>query len=207
MRKKILLVAFLALCSSVTVTGTLAYFSHEDQAHNVITSGKVSIELVEKTIDGNTKVDFPKEGIGGVMPGTSVSKIVSVKNTGNADAWIRVGVDLEIKDQNASSSDSIKNLPLAITKDGKTIDVITLDIDDTNWIYENGYYYYKSPVKPEQFTSTLFEHVTFAKEIGNEYQNCTILIDVSAEAVQVANNPIPAASGSNVTDIKGWPNK
>lgn len=209
MKKKILLLAFLAFCSSVAVTGTLAYYTHEDRAHNVITSGNVAIELVEKTLDGNTEIDFPKDGISGVMPGTSVSKIVAVKNTGSADAWIRVSVDMEIHDQNASStaSNSGKKLPLTIQKENRTIDVITLDVDDANWIYENGYYYYKKPVNPDAFTSTLFENVAFAKEMGNEYQNCKVLIDVSAEAVQAANNPIPTASGSNASDVKGWPGK
>lgn len=207
MKKKILLLAALAICTATIASGTLAYYTSQDQAHNVITSGKVAIELVEKTLDGNTKVDFPKEGIDGVMPGTSVSKIVSVKNTGDADAWIRVAVDMEIHDQNASPSNPDRKLPLTIDKGNGKIDVIMLDIDDAGWIYKDGYYYYKKPVKPDDSTTTLFEKVTFAKEMGNEYQNCRISIDVAAEAVQVANNPIPTATGSNVTDIKGWPNK
>lgn len=67
--------------------GTLAYFTSENTAHNVITSGGVNIEVVEKTQgkDG-VLVDFPKEGVRGVMPGSDVSKIVSVKNTGESEA-------------------------------------------------------------------------------------------------------------------------
>jgi len=35
--------------------------------------------------------------------------------------------------------------------------------------------------------------------MGNEYQNCTVSVDVSAQAVQVANN------GADVLEAKGWP--
>ena len=41
--------------------------------------------------------------------------------------------------------------------------------------------------------------VTFAPEMGNEYQGSTAHIDVKADAVQVANN------GETVLDALGWP--
>ena len=49
----------------------------------------------------------------------------------------------------------------------------------------------------------LFNEVLFSSAMGNEYQNCTAKIFVSAQAVQSANNPIP--EGGTVTDIPGWP--
>ena len=39
--------------------------------------------------------------------------------------------------------------------------------------------------------------------MGNEYQNSTATVTVTAEAVQTANNAIP--EGGSVTDIPGWP--
>ena len=55
MKKKILLVAAVVMCLAIATAGTLAYFTSEDTAHNVITSGDVNIELVEQTKkeDGN----------------------------------------------------------------------------------------------------------------------------------------------------------
>ena len=52
------------------------------------------------------------------------------------------------------------------------------------------------PVKPRP---PLFTTVTFAPEMGNEYQNSTAHIDVKADAVQVANN------GDAVLEAAGWP--
>lgn len=199
MKKKVLLLASLAICAAIVASGTLAYFTAEETAHNVITTGSVGIELVEKTKDDSgTEIDFPAEGISGVMPGTSVSKIVSVKNDGEAEAWIRIWVNTAISDEEKQVC-----LPLEIEVGGETIPVITLDTDGEKWTYEEGYYYYNKPVAPGASTGTLFETVKFAPEMGNEYQNCKVLIDVAAEAVQTANNPIP--DGGDVTDVKGWP--
>ena len=199
MKKKVLLLASLAICAAIVASGTLAYFTAEETAHNVITTGSVGIELVEKTKDDSgTEIDFPAEGISGVMPGTSVSKIVSVKNDGEAVAWIRIWVNTAISDEEKQVC-----LPLEIEVGGETIPVITLDTDGEKWTYEEGYYYYNKPVAPGASTGALFETVKFAPEMGNEYQNCKVLIDGAAEAVQTANNPIP--DGGDVTDVKGWP--
>lgn len=193
MKKKLAIISALVICAALISGGTLAYFTDALQVHNVITSGAVKIELVEKTINENgTEVVFPKEGLTGMMPGTSASKIVSVRNTG-AEAWVRVAVDVEIL------SSEGKELPLTVNGE----DMITFTVDDTNWIKSDGCYYYKTAVESGKETEILFDKVHFAPSMGNEYQNCTVRIDVSAQAVQTANNPIPA--GGNVTDIPGWP--
>ena len=74
---------------------TLAFFTAEDTAHNVITSGGVDIDLLEWADEEKT-VPFPQEGAAGVTPGSEVTKIVEVKNTGASDAYIRVKVEKEI---------------------------------------------------------------------------------------------------------------
>ena len=79
MKRKILLAAVAVICLSLLGVGTLAYFTSDGTAHNVITTGGVDIELIETTDDGKP---FPEEGISGVMPGESVTKRVTVKNTG-----------------------------------------------------------------------------------------------------------------------------
>ncbi len=185
MKKKILLAAAVVICLTIAVSGTLAYFTFEDTAHNVITSGGVSIEVVEKTKgEGETEVDFPKEGITGVMPGTEVSKIVSVKNNGNSEAWVRVKVDATIK-----SAEGEGELPS---------DVMTYTVSG-DWTKEGDYYYYKEKVPAGESTSILFDTVKFDPEMGNEYQNCRANIVISAQAVQTANN------GTTVMDAQGWP--
>ena len=195
MKKKVLLLLVLALCLTATTAGTLAYFNDDVTAHNVITSGGVNIAIVEKQAvpgnDGTTELkDFPKEGITGVMPGTSVSKIVKVKNTGASEAWIRVKVDA-----------GITSAPTGQNPNGAALStsVMAYDIQSNDWEYKDGYYYYKQPVASGELTAALFNAVTFSKTMDNTYQNCTANIEISAQAVQTANN------GATVLEAKGWP--
>jgi len=183
MKKKILLAAILVICLSILATGTLAYFTADGTARNVITSGFVDIELIEKHIgEDGTEVDFPGE-ISGVMPGCSVSKIVSVKNTG-AESWIRVHVE-----------------KIVTAADGSVLsgDLITFQVDETKWLFKDGYYYYRLPVATGASTDILFDEVFFDGAMGNEYQGCTTEIVVYAQAVQTANN------GTTVEEAAGWP--
>lgn len=195
MKKKILVVAMLAVLASIAATGTLAYFTTEESAVNVITSGGIAIEIVEKTkADSGVEVDFPEEGLINVMPGTSASKIVRIKNTGKSEAWIRVKMESRIV-----SADG-QELPLEIGENEKE-PVMERTILE-GWIDGgDGYYYYNEPVGPEDLTKELIDTVKFNPAMGNEYQGCTANIEISAQAVQTANN------GTKVTDAKGWPEK
>ena len=190
MKKKILLAAAIVICFAMAASGTLAYFSTTAKATNVITSGGIGIEIREWTIVDGEVAEFPKEGLEGVMPGTSASKVVKIENTGPNEAWIRVKVESSIKDAN--------NRPLASTLENGT-PVIHFDIL-RDWIDGgDGYYYYSKPVAPGDFTTELLKADTFAPQLGNEYQNCKANLVVYAQAVQTANN------GSTVQDAKGWP--
>ena len=197
-KKKVVSLAVVLILLAIAATGTLAYITDSGTAHNVITTGLIDIELKEQMIgeDGESLVDFPQEGIPGVMPGADVSKIVSVVNKSTGDAWIRIKVEQSI-----------------VGADGNKLDdsVITINYTNTTeneqepwWILgDDDYWYYSDAVAPGATTKTLFDSVSFSGEMDNTYQNSKISVIVSAEAVQVANNPIPE-SGS-VVDIPGWP--
>lgn len=193
MKRKLLILSVLVICVTTLAAGTLAYFNAEDTAHNVITSGGVGIQLIEKTKSGDTLVDFPEDGLSGILPGTSASKIVSVENTGSADAWIRVKVEMTI-----TGSDG-KALPLEIGGADSVIPVITFTPGESWTLGEDGYYYYNAVVASGKSTETLFEEVYFAAQMGNEYQNCTANLVVTAQAVQTANN------GDSALTAAGWP--
>lgn len=191
MKKKLLLTAAIAICFAIVASGTVAYFASEDTAHNIITTGGVSIEVVEKMQDANgTFVDFPDEGIKGVVPGADVSKIVSVENIGESEAWIRVQVEAAIKAEDGSA------LPLELEDSAP---VMTYTAGDRWTLSADGYYYYDKPVAAGKSTDILFDTVSFSAQMGNEYQNCTANIVISAQAVQTANN------GNTVQEAQGWP--
>lgn len=197
MKKKLFSLAVVVICLSLLVGSTWAYFTAKGTAHNVITSGTIGIEIIEKTLDGNgLEVKFPEEGIKNVMPGSCVPKIVRIANVGEGDAWIRVKVDTTIL-----SADNQPLPPELEGKDGK-IPVITFTVEEGWTKGSDGYYYYNSPVSPTDDPKLFFKDVTFALEMGNAYQNSTAKVSICAEAVQSANN---AAPGGDVTAIPGWP--
>lgn len=195
MKRKIFIFSLLAICLALLSVGTLTYFTADATAQNVITAGGVSIEVVEQMRQGEsgTLVDFPKEGIHDVMPGSAVSKIVRVKNTGASEAWIRVKVSMSLRSAQG------EELPLTL-EDGTPVMKFSVM---NGWLDGgDGYYYYNASVKSEESTAVLFESIAFDSAMGNAYQGCTANITVMAQAVQTANNAIP--ENGTVMDVLGW---
>lgn len=181
MKRKLLILSALAICIAMLVTGTLAYFTAEGKAHNVITTGGVEIAVQEWADEEKTK---PFEDLTGIMPGMTVTKIAEIKNTGASDAWVRVKVEKSIKLQGEGTPDT---------------GLVELTLNTTDWTEKDGYYYYKEALKPGEVTAPIFTAVTFKPDMGNEYQNATATVDVTAQAVQTANN------GDAVMNAQGWP--
>lgn len=188
MKKKVTIAAICLLCL-VTVGGTLAYFTAEDTATNVITSGNINIELQETalTADGETILFEDSQERFGVMPGEDVSKIVQVKNTGANDAYVRIKITKSIE-----LAEGVEGTP--------EVDLIDMDFNTEYWAEKDGYYYYKLPLVPGATTEPLFNNVIFNTAMGNMYQKSEAVILVEAQATQVKNNEV-----EDVTMAKGWP--
>ena len=185
MKKKIFTIAVIAIVASLAAYGTLAYFTYEDSAENVITTGNVKIALEELSLTDDGEL-IPFDGAYDVMPGEDVSKIVQVKNTGSQDAWIRISVDKAI------------TLADGITEEAD-ISLITYGVNTDSWTEKDGFYYYSSALKAGETTEPLFKEVHFSAEMGNMYQSSTAVIIVTAQATQVKNN------GATVLEAAGWP--
>lgn len=181
MKKKLLILSLAAICLAITAIGTLAYFTSEGTAHNVITTGGVEITVQEWADEGKTK---PFEDLTGIMPGMTVTKIAEIKNTGASDAWVRVKVEKNINLQGEGTSDT---------------SLVELTLNTADWTEKDGYYYYTKVLKPGEVTAPIFTAVTFKPDMGNEYQNATATVDVVAQAVQTANN------GTSALTASGWP--
>lgn len=186
MKNKLLVFGAIVCLAAILAAGTLAYFTDDVVTHNVITSDAVDIDIVEKTLnEKGDLIDWPDKGVSGVMPDTSVIKQVSVKNLSlTQTAWVRVKLNCTINDGALPS----ENMVEYEIREGWTLD-------------EDGYYRYEKPVAPNTSTPLIIEKVTFAKEMGNEYQNCTAILTVDAQAVQYRNNE----HGDDVMKVPGWP--
>ncbi len=184
MKIKLFACSIVAICLAIAAFGTTAYFSHEDNAQNVITAGDVKIELSERSAVGGGIAPYENEL--SVMPDTKISKITEIKNIGSQSAWIRVSVKkaIELSEGNQSETD---------------VSLIELDLNTENWQEKDGYFYYLKELKSGETTEPLFTTVVFSKKMKNEYQNSKATIDVNAEAVQYIHN------GDTVFDAAGWP--
>lgn len=187
MRRKIFTLAIITICLSFLVYGTLAYFTAEDTAHNVITSGEIKIELLEWADDEKT-TPFPLDGVGGVLAGSEITKIVEVKNTASNAAYIRIKVEKLVALNPATESDP-------------NPDMLSLDLNLDDWTKEaDGFYYYNHALQAGETTKALFTKVSFNTEMNNDYQNAEFSVNLLAQAVQVANQDV-----INPWDAKGWP--
>lgn len=179
MKKKLfgILVAVLIMC--MAVQGTVAYFTANTTAHNVITTGEIDIALVETMEKDGEIVPYPTDPVEGIVPGMPQSKIVNVENVGTNPAWVRVKVVVKV------NGDAVE----VNTEDS----LLTIDFDSTVWKLNGGYYYYTKVLTPDGTTGDstalpLFTTVTMRSGAGNEYQNAKIEINITAEGIQYENN-------------------
>ena len=190
MKKRLFAVSVMLICVSILASTTLAYFTAEEEVHNVITSGAVDIQLEEWQKTDAGIVPYPDEKPT-VMPGTVLSKIPTVKNL-EAEAYIRARFDVEF---------TLKNVPEGQAPEIPE-DIVTVNIDTTKWVRKDGdsdWWYYVDPVATGESTAPLFTEVTFAgEEMDNLYQNADIAVNVYAQAVQTANN------GASALEAAGW---
>lgn len=185
MKKRLVIVALLVIGIAILSAGTIAYFTSEDTAHNVITSGGVKIAL-EEWADEDCTVPYPDEPVE-VMPGTSVTKIVTVKNQ-DADAWVRARFDVIIRNKDGQE-----------VKPENHEDAVQI-LCSTKWTQDGDWYYYGDALGADEITDPLFSEVVFdGASMTNDYQNCTVEVIVYAQAVQVANN------GESALTAAGWP--
>ena len=124
MKKKITAIALVVCLVAVAIVGgSLAYFTDTDDATNTFTVGGVKIQLIEKqrNDDHTALVDFvqdknlmpivgsaqgEQETVGGVKLPTAknyVDKIMTIKNTGESKAYVRIFVAVPTALQNGQT--------------------------------------------------------------------------------------------------------
>lgn len=192
MKRKILVAALVLLFAFSAVCGTMAYFTTQGTATNVITSGSIAAEIREYADREMTK---PFENLTGVMPGAAAIKVVTVENTGANEAWVRLSVtkDYELAEERAA----VRGADAIARQEIKTL--VHLDINSEYWTEQDGWYYYSEPLQPGETSQPLFTSITLDEALGNVWQGATFIIQVDMQAVQVANN------GATALEAAGWP--
>lgn len=191
MKRYVWVIVVLAICFT-GIGGTYAYTTVSSKAHNIITTGAVKIAVEEWQRSGKEILPYPKEPVA-VMPGRSVSKIVTVRNLEKA-CYVRARIEATVIDRDG------REIPLSYNA---MEELLQMDIAEDFWKQKEDtdpWWYYYRVVSEQDVTEPLFESVTFAgKEMDNVFQGCSIEIHVAAQAVQSDNNTASAMSAD------GWP--
>ena len=179
MKRKLILLFAIAALISILSTGTLAYHVVYGTAENVITTGNVDLVLHNRNADGSTVSD---KGVL-CLPGSVVDRVVTVENAGEQPFYVRISLRKYVENSTLPAQDCLN-----------------IAVDTVNWTLRDGYYYYHEALQPGMTTSPLFTEVEIdAVNVDNAYLGKTLMLDVSAYAVQSRNN------GESVMDAVGWP--
>ena len=191
MKRKLVLTSAVVLILALLAAGTFAYFTKDARATNVITTGTIDITLNDE-IQGGEKTDTGWK-LEGVMPGQAVEKTVSITNNGSAEAWLRVKLAVRV-------TVGGEEMPLTFG-DGQSV---LLFATGDGWLAQDGCYYYRDATKSGATTEQLFSSLQLNPLLPNDYQGCTVTVDVLAQAVQVKNNNVYlTADGAEFKDADG----
>lgn len=144
---------------------TVAYLQTQTPPlENEFTPAQVSCE-VEETFDG------------------SVKRSVAIRNTGDADAFIRVAVVANwVK---ADDEGNVTSVHAQQPQPGTDYTIQWADDFDANWLQDgSGFYYYKNAVEPEESTAVLIAECT---PIANRApEGYTLAVEIVASAIQAS---------------------
>lgn len=138
MKKKKSLIAIVAVLLIAIVGTTFALFQSSAQFRNVFTTGIYRLVTTEEF-----------ESPSNWTPGDEIPKTIVTKNEGTIPAAVRVSYTEQWLD---GDTDITANVP-----EGTVI--INLD-NQEDWEEDNGYYYYKYILNPEETTSSFIKSVT-----------------------------------------------
>lgn len=172
MKKKSLisLVVAVSLVAVIGVGSTLAYFTDNDAATNVVTMGHVDIKLEEPVFSENNE----NNTITNVVPGDEITKDPTITVDKDSEScYLRAKVEI--------SND--------LTAEQQAELLANINVSEDWVLAEDGYYYYQNKVEKngEDQAFVLFDTVTIPAEWGNGVADLTFEINVSAEAIQADN--------------------
>ena len=166
-RQFVTLLISLLLVLGICTGGTLAYvLTHTDATENVFTPGKVSCSINE-TFSGNVKSN------------------VSVKNTGNTDAYIRAYISVTwMKDDEALNQTVTARTPV------ENEDYTIAFSQNTGWLKgSDGYWYYCTPVSADSSTGALIDQCKL-KDGVSAPEGYHLSVEIIASAIQASPDTV-----------------
>lgn len=199
MYKKVLIIAFsvAVLIIFAMTDATQAYLNtFTDKKNDVFSQGSLTAMIYE---NGSLAPDATKN----LTPtGSMAAKLVQVKNMPNSreiSAYIRVMLVPTFRSSSSTfggnmSLDPSGNTITIVAPNGGTVTLNLISEWGNNWIYSNGYYYYKKIVHPNELTAALLENVTVSDTtLWNTFQ-----LEVLLDAIQAESGAVASAWGATI---------
>ena len=161
------LLLLIGLC--LVVGGTIAYYTSSDTFNNEFDTGTYKIETQEAFVSPDNWT-----------PGTTTPKTVIATNKGSTDAAVRIKLTPSWVDANGDP------LALADSHDNEAAIINFSDTLSSHWIYDDGYYYYKKALQPNDSSPTLIDSVTFNPEVEfGSTKNCEAVNGVTTCTTEI----------------------
>ena len=163
MKNKKSLIAIIAVLLVVVVGVTFAYFQSTGTFENVFQTGIYKLTTTEEFVSPDNWA-----------PGQEIPKTITTTNEGTIPAAVRVSYTEQWLDGENDITSSIEEGSAIINFDNRS-----------DWISENGYYYYKYILNPGETTSSFIKSVTLNEDLDDI--NC-----VMENQTQVCESTSPA---------------
>ena len=179
-RKTLLILSLIAvIIASIIGGGSLAYKTYRGDTYNKVTTSGLSVKLWNLAADGTNMSLYINE----IQPWKTVENRVFAENDGVETEFLRIKINPVV-----TKADGTKEL----------FSYISFSFNETDWTYRNGYYYYNSAVAPGGNTTNLYDLISFPYFPLEDYQEATLHVEITVEAVQYANN------GDSALTAEGW---
>ena len=176
-----LAVIMIAASSLLAIKGTIAYFQNQSNINNFLYVKELKVDLLD-LFDNNKYA----------LPGDTLNKDVSMSNTGEVDAIVRI----QLTPSWTPSTDSNGNI---LSND--TITVNFSNTVQTDWTFIDGWWYYNKILLPGEDTSLLVDSLYYTVVSNDthdiDYSNSQYSLDVLAQSLQA----YPEASSSTWNQV------
>lgn len=159
MKTRIIKLSLIVMLILSMASASFAWFSADGAKTNVFTLGTIEVKVYENGF----------QDIEGATV-TTYDKNVQVKSLGSKRTYVRVRLIPEW----SNPSLPVSNVQLNLASNG-------------DWVFSDGYYYYKYYLQQNELTSLLLESVSFT-ELGEEYSGEVFKLHVIAEGSQITHN-------------------
>ena len=193
-RKKIVTLILALACIAAAAGGSIAYFTTERMTTSTVSAGSVKLRalLLEEKAGQRRAADAQVE----LLPGESCSRIAAAENIGKANVWVRARVEIIF----SPAAGAARTYVLGANGSADGLDTVrAAGLNEADWTYKDGYWYYGKPLAPGETTAALFTGVSFDGAMNNDHESGSIKLDIDMQATQTAHN------GESAQEAGGWP--